>query len=227
MPRPALLTRMSTGPNAETAPSMIVATASWSARSAGTATAEPPADVQDATISSRSSLRRATATTRAPRRARATAVEAPIPDDAPVTTATLSRMSTSVGHAGAKRCDRGLLARSYCERVEVEAVHGVEVRDFVDLLVGDLDPVEVLPQRFRRRRPRRVGVRVVALPRDVVDADEVTLEHAGLVVDEAEREDLTRLRARQHVAELLTRPETVPLVDIIDSFEEVRHPPDA
>ena len=54
-------------------------------------------------------------------------------------------------------------------------------------------------------RPGRVGVGVVALPADRVDADPVAALEAGRVVDEAGDDALAEHLARQHVAEVLAR----------------------
>src|SRR5947209_5597127 len=90
---PALLTRMSTRPNRSwTSPT----TRSHSGReemSAGTAMDAAAYCRHFSTTSSRRSLRRATAATVAPRRARSVATVAPMPDDAPVTTATWPAIS--------------------------------------------------------------------------------------------------------------------------------------
>jgi hypothetical protein len=96
------------------------------------------------------------------------------------------------------------------------------VRHLVELVVGDVgrDAHEVLG----RRGPRRVGVRVVELPRDVVDADDVTQLYAHRVDDEAGEEVLAEHLARPFSAEVLARPRRVHVVGAVEALEEVRDP---
>src|SRR5207302_4662307 len=122
---------------------------------------------------------------------------------------TLTQRSTikwrrSVGGLRPQGAHRALLAGPVGEGVVAEDPHGVLVRHLVDLVVGHAR--QLLGHRLRRVRPRRVGVRVVALPRDVVDADGVAGLDAGLVADVAEREVVARHLARELVAELLVGP---------------------
>ncbi len=87
MAPPTLFTTMSSRPNAAVAVSTSPATASRSARSAGTVTARwPVSSICRATLASSASVR-AEISTSAPAWANATAVAAPIPRPAPVTTA--------------------------------------------------------------------------------------------------------------------------------------------
>src|SRR4051794_4723437 len=70
-------------------------------------------------------------------------------------------------------------------------------------------------------------MRVVALPADRVDADEVADADADGVVDEAGDDVVAEDLAGQPVAEVLTRPRPVVLVHVVDAFEEVRDPANA
>ena len=70
-------------------------------------------------------------------------------------------------------------------------------------------------------------MRVVALPRDHVEADVVDQLEAGRVVDEARDDVLVEDLARELVAEVLVRPRLVVLVGEVDAVEEVRDPADA
>src|SRR5436190_11093834 len=90
---PALLTSTSTRPSSDFARSMSECAAASSETSHVTASASPP--MREASASMRSE-RRAASTTPNPASARATAVASPIPDEAPVTTATRSDMSESL-----------------------------------------------------------------------------------------------------------------------------------
>ncbi len=85
---PALLTRISTVPNAFSASSNARAIAARSITSAVIATAQPPAFSMRAFAASSRSLRRATSATAAPLAASTSANRAPSPLDAPVTIAT-------------------------------------------------------------------------------------------------------------------------------------------
>ena len=58
-------------------------------------------------------------------------------------------------------------------------------------------------------RPRGVGVRVVALPGDRVDPDQIAVLHAARVVDEARDDVLAEHVARPLLAEVLVRPVAV------------------
>ena len=71
------------------------------------------------------------------------------------------------------------------ERVPVEEPAGVLPGDLVDLLVGAARVLELLPGELGRLGPRRVGVRVVALPGDDVHADPVAQQQARRVGDVA------------------------------------------
>ena len=81
-------------------------------------------------------------------------------------------VSTSVASAP-ERPDGGLVLGRVRERVPVEEPGCVLPGDLVDLVVGAAGVLQLLPGELGRLRPRRVGVRVVALPGDVVDADAV------------------------------------------------------
>src|SRR5436305_147088 len=92
---PALLTRMSSRPNRCSTSAMTRSHSSRDEMSAGTGIDAAAYCRHWSMISSSLSLRRATAATVAPRRARSVATVAPIPDDAPVTTATRPAISTA------------------------------------------------------------------------------------------------------------------------------------
>ena len=68
----------------------------------------------------------------------------------------------------------------------------------------------------------RVRVRVVALPRDVVDVEVLAAVDAEGVVDEARDDAVLEDLAREHVAEVLARPLVVVLVDVVDPLERSR-----
>ena len=85
--RAALDTRISTGPNAASARSTNGPSVAGSARSRSKAAASPPSARISSAISSHTLARRAPSTTGWPARASARAVSAPMPDEAPVTTA--------------------------------------------------------------------------------------------------------------------------------------------
>ena len=73
-------------------------------------------------------------------------------------------------------------ARPGREGVVAEVLHGVEAGDAS--MSWSLTPSRCVAM-LGRERPRRVGVRVVALPHHVVHVQEVSAGHAELVVDEA------------------------------------------
>src|SRR5829696_5924447 len=88
-PSPALLTSTSRDPNSPTARATIASTEPLSETSVSTASARPPeAEISRRRVSSLSAALEAS-TTEAPRNASSLAVAAPIPLEAPVTTATL------------------------------------------------------------------------------------------------------------------------------------------
>src|SRR2546430_1234290 len=89
-PRPALLNRRSRRPNVSLVRAKRALTAEGSVTSVGTTSACAPDRVASRAVSSSGSRRRPARTTAYPSRASATAVARPIPDPAPVTTATLS-----------------------------------------------------------------------------------------------------------------------------------------
>src|SRR5581483_11007941 len=92
---PALLTMKSTRPKRPSTSRITRSHSSRAEMSAGTAIDAAAYFRQLSMTSSSRSFRRATAATVAPRRARSVATVAPIPDDAPVTTATPPAMSMS------------------------------------------------------------------------------------------------------------------------------------
>ena len=112
------------------------------------------------------------------------------------------------------------------ERVEVVEATGVLPRDHLDLVVGNLDRLQRLPNVFGRVRPRAVGVRVVTLPGDVLDTDVVAQPEAGVVVDEAGEDALLEDLAGELVAEVLQRPRAVTLVRVVRALEPVGNPAD-
>src|SRR4051812_724430 len=98
--------------------------------------------------------------TSAPNAANAMAVAAPMPCAAPVTTATLPPSEADDGSSAVTS-----------RQVELEHADGVAAHDLVDDLVGEAR--HHLLRDLLRVGPRRVGVRVVGLERDVVDPDAV------------------------------------------------------
>src|ERR1700683_3224503 len=120
-----------------------------------------------------------------------------------------------VGGLGPQRLHGALLARPHAERIELEVLHGVEVGDLVDVLVGHA--IEILHERLRRGGPRRVRVGVVALPGDVVDVQVVPVLDPERVVDEARDDTVLEDLARELVTEVLPGPLVVVLVDVVDA----------
>ena len=127
---------------------------------------------------------------------------------------------------GAQRAGRALLARADLERVVLEELHRVEVRDLVDLVVGEIGRRERLHHALGRVRPHRVAVRVVGLDADAVGADLARLARAEVVLDEAQDHALHEHLARQLAAEVGERPRLVHLVGVVDALEEVGDPAD-
>ena len=108
-----------------------------------------------------------------------------------------------VGRERAERPDGRLVLRGVGERVPVEEPARVLPGDLVDLLVGATGVLELAPGELGRLRPRRVGVRVVALPGDVVDADPVAELQARRVGDVAGQDVLAEHLGRQLPAEVV------------------------
>lgn len=63
------------------------------------------------------------------------------------------------GNFGLERADCALLARTGFERVEVVELHGVEVGDLVNLIIGNTN--KRMGQQIRRVWPGAVGVGVI------------------------------------------------------------------
>src|SRR3954447_16654350 len=74
-------------------------------------------------------------------------------------------------------------------------------------------------------RPRRVGMRVIALPQDAIDADVVPSLDADALVDEAHPDVATEDVGGALVVH--ARPVAVTLPLTIGALERERHPPDA
>src|ERR1700722_983061 len=68
-------------------------------------------------------------------------------------------------------------------------------------------------------------MRIVAFPRDVVEADGVAKLQAHRVRDETGEKVLSEDLARHPSTELLTSPEVVHLVGAVKSVQKVRNPP--
>src|SRR5262245_32845826 len=85
---------------------------------------------------------------------------------------------------GPQCADRALLARSDGERVVLEEAHGVEMRDLVDLVIGEICRLEALHQPLGRVRPDRVAVRIVGLDADAAGPDLARVARAEVVLDE-------------------------------------------
>src|SRR5947199_2891397 len=86
---------------------------------------------------------------------------------------------------GPERPYRALLAWPEGVRVELVPAHGVLVAHLVDVAVGHVVLGAHLGELLGRPGPGRVGVRVVHLPADVVDADLVAQLNADRIGDEA------------------------------------------
>src|SRR5262249_44635977 len=84
-----------------------------------------------------------------------------------------------VGDRAPERPDRRPLPRDVREWVELVPPHGVLVGQLAHLVVGDHELVERGMELFGCRWPHRVAVGVVALPRDVVNADLVAEGDTG------------------------------------------------
>ena len=108
-----------------------------------------------------------------------------------------------------------------------EEAAGVAAGHRPQLVVGQRAPGR--RQHGLRVGPRRVGVRVVALHHDVVEADHVALRHGGRVVDGAEPEvapeDLARQEVRRPGGALGARGRMAQ--DVVGPVHQHRDPPDA
>src|SRR5262245_30848652 len=100
------------------------------------------------------------------------------------------RTHIDAGRAGAEAADRRVLAREPRRGVRVVAEEAACVLpgDLVNLLVGQSRAGQLRMQQIGRVGPGAVGVRVVALPGDRVDADPFPLLEAGGLADEAAEE---------------------------------------
>ena len=84
----------------------------------------------------------------------------------------------------------------------------------------------IFSRTIRLRRPVGVGVRVVALEHDVVDADAVPHVDAGVVGDEA-AEDVLAEQVRRPDVGVAAGVVAVALPRVVDALEQPRHPADA
>src|SRR5947209_4583940 len=84
-----------------------------------------------------------------------------------------TRRHVVTGDLGAQHTHRALFLRPDGVRVEVVPGHRVLVGDLVHLRVGHAELLAHAVELLGRVRPRRVGVRIVHLPADVVDTDVV------------------------------------------------------
>src|SRR5580700_9890309 len=122
--------------------------------------------------------------------------------------------------------DRGLLPRGVHERVRPVETARVLERDLVDLgLVGDPGLLELAPGELGRPRPRRVGMGVVALPRDVVDADPIAQQQARGVGEVAGEDVVAEGLRRELAAEVAVQPLLVVEV-AVDAVEVEGDPAD-
>ena len=103
----------------------------------------------------------------------------------------------------------------------------IALRCVMRSMSSSLTPSRVFGEPLGRERPRRVRVRVVALPHDVVQVEELAVRDAEPVVDEAREHVLVEDLARQPAAEVLAGPGVVAAVAVVDALEEVRDPADA
>ena len=88
--------------------------------------------------------------------------------------------------------------------------------------------LELLPGELGRLRPRRVGVGVVALPGDDVDADAVAQQQAGRVGDVAGEDVLAEHLGRQLAAEVVAVVQPGLVLEVaVDAVEVEGDPADA
>src|SRR5579864_4615837 len=166
--------RTSTGPASASMRAIRPETCDGSARSAGNAVAP----VSPATLT-RASDWRATAVTRAPRSARFDTTARPMPRDAPVTT----QWAPSIERASERircPCSCADLLTVQVSR-ETEEPSRVQLHDLVDFVVGHVR--QDLSSTLPALGPVGVGVGVVALPRNPVDADLMSILQPSDVVD--------------------------------------------
>src|SRR5580692_7795633 len=120
--------------------------------------------------------------------------------------------------------DSALTRRDVSEGVEPEVPHGVQMCDLGDLVIGQ--PLQGRPQHLGGDRPSGIGMRVIALPGDVVDPYVVTKLDPRPVVDEA-RDDLPAEDvAWQAVTQVLPGPNALPRVPTVHPLQKVGYPPD-
>src|SRR5262249_36072809 len=181
-PKPALLQRTSRRPNAFSAAEILPCTSAETATSAWTASAAAPIP---AAVSSSLPLRSAQ-TTRAPSAAKSSAIALPIPEPAPVITATLSLNRTGAPPFGVM-CAGSTASRQLAPREQrvgaFEGVgltgernaHGVEIRDperrearelpaHLGLVADDRDVLGRRRAAARERRPVRRQRRALREP---------------------------------------------------------------
>ncbi len=125
---------------------------------------------------------------------------------------------------GAERAHGAVLSGNILEGIEVEVLHGIEMGDLVDFIVGNA--VQASVENFRRLGPRGVGMRVVAFPGDHVDANFVSVLQPERVVDETGHDLLAEHVAGQFVAEILMGPSLVVPIYVVRALEEIGYPAD-
>ncbi len=107
--------------------------------------------------------------------------------------------------------------------IPTEEALGVAVGHHRHLVVGNA--LQRVGDLLLRVRPRGVGVGVVALPHDPVDADVMAGLDAHALADEADPDVATEDVGRTHVVD--TRPVAVTLPGAVGPLEGERHPADA
>ena len=127
-----------------------------------------------------------------------------------------------IGAFDLQRAYGALFAGTRFERIEAIELHGVEVRDLVDLIVGHTN--EGMRQQVCGVWPCTVGVGIIALPGHTVNANLVTQIDTSLIVDKAGREVLVEQLSWGLATKISTGPSAVVAVGVIHALKGVRDP---
>src|ERR1700681_1888122 len=196
---PALDTTMSSGPTASWAARAKSSTEAASARSSRRAWASPPAARICAATASHFSTRRAPSTTGWPTAARAMAVAAPIPDDAPATTEPRRSGWATKADLGMGTCVRSARGDGGGEVGETPHVDGMDASGpvGVDVVVGH--PGHELLQHDAGLEPGQGGTQAeVAPPAEADELGRVPVEIVGVGLREHLRVPVGRSHQEQH-----------------------------
>ena len=117
-----------------------------------------------------------------------------------------------------------LLAGNMSKRIVTKMANSIEMSDLVDLIIRQ--PTQILHRHLRRIRPRRIRMRIITLPRNVINIHMMTNLHPHRIINKTHNHMLIPNIRRQTTPQIRPRPRPTVIINIISPLQKIRNPPD-